>query len=255
LDIPSLSRLAASVLDHFNVSRADVLGYSYGGAIAQQLAHDHPERVKKLVLAATHCGKGCIPGTPEAVKGMLTPQRFYSSTFFESTAGACFGGVTARDQAMRSRIFATRCVDPPTAYGYAMQWMGISGWSSRPFLDKIPHETLVINGNDDPLVPPANARLLVEGIPNATLEIIDRAGHLFLMDDAENLAARVGRFLNGSGTLHPTSMNPTSTTTVTASPAGAASRSSILVPGSRSSRTARAIWMACFAPIGKSRIS
>jgi pimeloyl-ACP methyl ester carboxylesterase len=78
-----------------------------------------------------------------------------------------------------------------------MQWMGIAGWSSKPFLDKITHETLVISGDEDPLVPLENAQLLARHIPNATLEVVERGGHLLLMDDAENLGARIGRFLAG----------------------------------------------------------
>ena len=77
-----------------------------------------------------------------------------------------------------------------------MQLLGAAGWTSLPFLDRIRHETLVINGDDDPLVPIANAQLLARRIPRATLEIVERAGHLFLLDDAANLAPRIGRFVD-----------------------------------------------------------
>ena len=197
VDIPSLAQLASAVLDHFDVESADVLGYSYGGAVVQQLAHDEPRRVRRLVLAATHCGKGCVPGTNEAVTGVYTPLRFYSPSFFNRTAGRCFGGVTARNSEVRNNLFDSRSKHPPTVYGYAMQWMGIAGWSSKPFLDKITHETLVISGDEDPLVPLENAQLLARHIPNATLEVVERGGHLLLMDDAVNLGERIGRFLAG----------------------------------------------------------
>ena len=197
VDIPSLAQLASAVLDHFDVESADVLGYSYGGAVVQQLAHDEPRRVRRLVLAATHCGKGCVPGTNEAVTGVYTPLRFYSPSFFNRTAAKCFGGVTARNSEVRNNLFDSRSKHPPTVYGYAMQWMGIAGWSSKPFLDKITHETLVISGDEDPLVPLENAQLLARHIPNATLEVVERGGHLLLMDDAVNLAERIGRFLAG----------------------------------------------------------
>ena len=87
---------------------------------------------------------------------------------------------------------------PPSADGYALQLLGIVGWSSWHFLRSIPHETLVICGDDDPLVPVANAQQLAERIPNATIEIVAGAGHLFLWDDAENLGRRIGRFLDRS---------------------------------------------------------
>ena len=84
---------------------------------------------------------------------------------------------------------------PPSADGYALQLFGIVGWSSWHFLPSIPHETLVVCGDDDPLVPVANAHQLAGRIPNATLEIVEGAGHLFLWDDAENLGRRIDRFL------------------------------------------------------------
>jgi pimeloyl-ACP methyl ester carboxylesterase len=93
-------------------------------------------------------------------------------------------------------MIAARRTHPPAAEGYAMQLLGIVGWSSWPFLPCIPHETLVVSGDDDPLVPVANARILAGRIPQATLEIVEGAGHLFLWDDAENLGRRIGRFLN-----------------------------------------------------------
>jgi poly(3-hydroxyoctanoate) depolymerase len=68
-------------------------------------------------------------------------------------------------------------------------------WSSWPFLQDIPHETLVISGDDDPLIPVANAEMLAKRIPNARLEIVEDAGHLFLWDDARNAAERIQRFV------------------------------------------------------------
>jgi pimeloyl-ACP methyl ester carboxylesterase len=84
---------------------------------------------------------------------------------------------------------------PPSAYGYALQLMAISGWSSKAFLEKIQHETLVINGDDDPLVPVANAELLAALIPNARLEVVESGGHLLLWDDAERCVPLISEFL------------------------------------------------------------
>jgi pimeloyl-ACP methyl ester carboxylesterase len=196
INVPALAELLIAVLDARKAPRADVIGFSYGGAVAQQLAFDHPTRVRRLVLAATNCGIGAIPGWLPAVTGLATPIRYYSPSFFDRTAAATFGGVTARDESVRQRMTNARRSHPPAADGYAMQLLGIVGWSSWHFLPAIPHETLVICGDDDPLVPVNNARMLAERIPNATLEIVEGAGHLFLWDDAENLGQRIGRFLN-----------------------------------------------------------
>lgn len=196
VSVPSLAELLVAVLDECEAPSADVIGFSYGGAVAQQLAFDHPTRVRRLVLAATNCGIGAVPGWLPAVTGLATPLRYYSPSFFDRTAAATFGGVTARDESVRQRMSNARRSHPPAADGYALQLMGIFGWSSWRFLPSIPHETLVIAGDDDPLVPVANARMLADRIPNATLEIVEGAGHLLLWDDAENLGRRIGRFLN-----------------------------------------------------------
>ncbi|HVJ31293.1 MAG TPA: alpha/beta hydrolase [Gammaproteobacteria bacterium] len=191
----SLAALAAAVLDHRGVERTDVIGFSYGGAIAQQLAYDHPERVLKLVLAATNCGLGSHFGKPSAMVAMATPLRFYSAAYFETVAAAVYGGVTGRDAKKRSNAAAARRRAPPSSYGYAMQLLGGFGWSSWSFLPSIRHETLVVCGDDDPLVPLADARLLAARIPHARLEVVERAGHLLLWDEPERIAPRIGQFV------------------------------------------------------------
>jgi len=193
--VASVASLAAAVLDSRGIDRTDVIGFSYGGAIAQQLAYDYPERVGKLVLAATNCGLGSLWGSPGAMAMMTTPLRFYSPTYFELVAADLYGGVTARDAARRQSASGARRRLPPSSYGYAMQLLGGLGWSSFGFLPDIRHETLVVCGDDDPLVPIANARLLAERIPRASLEIVERAGHLLLWDEPERIAPQIGQFV------------------------------------------------------------
>ena len=200
ISVPALADLLVAVLDDRGVPWADVVGFSYGGAVAQQLAFDHPTRVRRLVLAATNCGIGAFPGWLPAIMSLATPIRYYSPSFFDRTAAATNGGVTGRDQSVRDRMINARRSHPPAADGYALQLLGIFGWSSWHFLRCIPQETLVIAGDDDPLVPVANAEMLAERIPNATLEIVPGAGHLLLWDDAENLGRRISRFLNHTET-------------------------------------------------------
>ena len=196
--IPALADLAAAVLDDFGFESADVVGYSYGGAIAQQLAFDKPERIRRLVLASTTCGVGSVLGSQEAMKVLATPFRYYSKTYFERTAKFAYGGRIGRDLEVRQRIMNARQRHPPSSYGYAMQLIGGAGWSSLGFLSQIPHETLVICGDDDPLVPLENAELLANTIPRAKLDIVEDAGHLMLWDDAQLVGARIREFIRGS---------------------------------------------------------
>lgn len=196
IPVTGVAEIAVAVLDELGVESADVVGYSYGGAVAQQLAFNAPERVGRLVLAATNCGLGSIPGSYAAMASLATPLRYYSPTYFDRSAAAVYGGMTGRDLSMRRRMMAERRLHPPSAYGYQMQLLGTVGWSSLAFLGRIPHDTLVISGDDDPLVPVGNAELLARRIPRARLEIVKRSGHLFLWDEAKRVAVRVTRFLD-----------------------------------------------------------
>ena len=200
ITVSRVAELAVAVLDELSVDCADVVGYSYGGAVAQQLAFAYPDRVCRLVLAATTCGLGAVPGSYAAMVSLSTPLRYYSPTYFDRNAAALYGGMTGRDLSMRRRMMAERHRHPPSAYGYSMQLLGTVGWSSLPFLSRIPHDTLVISGDDDPLIPIVNAETLARRIPRARLEIVKRSGHLFLWDEAKRLAVRVARFLDaGAG--------------------------------------------------------
>lgn len=198
IPVTAVADLAVAVLDDRGVERADVLGYSYGGAVAQQLAFEHPERLCRLLLAATNCGIGAVPGSYAAMASLATTLRYYSPMYFDRTAATLYGGVTGRDRSTRRRMMAERRRHPPSAYGYQMQLLGTIGWSSLPFLARIPHDTLVISGDDDPLIPVCNAEMLARRIPRARLEIVTHSGHLFLWDEATRLATRVSRFLDAS---------------------------------------------------------
>ncbi len=145
LSIPQMARLATGVLDETGVDTADVLGFSHGGAVAQQLAVDAPTRVRRLVLASTSCGIGASPGSQDALRSLLPP------------SGA-------------------RAWPRPDAVGTLWQFLAISSWSSIPFLGAIRTPTLVVHGIRDRVVPPANSTVLAQRIPGARLVTLP-AGH------------------------------------------------------------------------------
>ncbi len=196
MPVSALAALAAAVLDDRGVDCTDVIGFSYGGAVAQQLAYDYPERVRRLVLAATNCGLGSFWGSPAVMAVMATPLRFYSAELFRARRGRS-STAASRDATRRSgRAPAVRvavCRRASTATRCSCS--GGVGWSSWSFLPDIPHETLVVCGDDDPLVPLANAKMLAERIPRAKLAVVERAGHLLLWDEPERVAPQIGKFV------------------------------------------------------------
>lgn len=186
-------RIVLALLDELGIDRADVLGYSWGGALAQELAHRAPERVGATVLGATMCGLGGQPPAPWIVALMATPARYYSRTYLRLVAPIIFGSAPAA--AADSPHGSARLRRPPTLRGYAQQLSAISGWSSRPWLRRLQGPFLVLAGLRDPLVPIRNGRILAREIPDARLHVLD-GGHLFLLEQADEACRLVEAFLD-----------------------------------------------------------
>jgi pimeloyl-ACP methyl ester carboxylesterase len=191
LRMAALARRVSALMDALELPRADVLGYSWGGGLAQELAHRHPERVRRLVLCATGPGIGGVPPRPLAALALATPARYYHPALARLSLGLIAGGTRRGGDHTRERLAA-----PPSPLGYAFQLYAAAGWTSLPWLHKLPHETLVVGGDDDPSVPFANARILAARIPGARLERIRGGGHLFLLDEPERAAAAIRDFLD-----------------------------------------------------------
>ncbi len=190
-----LARLLGRALDVLGYGAVDVLGISWGGALAQEFAFRHRDRVGRLVLVATSPGWISVPGRLEALLVLATPKRYYSPTYFEKVAPILYGGA-ARDRPELLREQGhLRFVRPPSVRGYLWQLAAAVGWTSLPWLHRLRLPVLVLAADDDPIIPLANARLIAWRLPNATLEVVPRGGHLFLLTHAEQVAPRIAAFL------------------------------------------------------------
>jgi poly(3-hydroxyalkanoate) depolymerase len=196
LRVPRLAHQAAHLLDVLGIPEADVLGVSFGGAVAQQLALDNPQRVRRLVLASTSVGLGGVPGHPLALALLATPLRYYSPSFFRRTARLLYGPLDADGDGdlLQAQVNARRA-RPPTMWGYVSQLTAAAGWTSLSWLHRIRARVLVLSGDADPIVPPVNALILAARLPHAELEIVRGAGHLLLMQRAPTVATRIAEFL------------------------------------------------------------
>ena len=195
--MPGLARTMDELAGALGYGRLDVLGVSFGGALAQQLAHQAPARVRRLVLAATGPGLGGVPGSPRVLRHLATPRRYLQPDYFRRVAGDLYGGEARRDPDAMLHGSLARFAHAPSPAGYLAQLFAIVGWTSLPWLRRLPQPTLVIAGDDDPIVPPVNGRILGRLIPDARLHVVPGGGHLFLLERPAEIAAVVTEFLDG----------------------------------------------------------
>lgn len=187
-----VARLAARLLEHLGYHQADVLGVSWGGAIAQQFAFQYPARCRRLVLAATAPGVTMIPGSVSALLGLATPRRYTDGSHALRVAGDIYGGAFRRNPRLVARTL--KHVRFSSKRGYYLQLVAGFGWTSLPWLALLRQPTLIMAGADDPLTPAINARMMQCFIRNARVEILD-CGHLFLVTLPGKSARIVDAFL------------------------------------------------------------
>ena len=192
--LATLPSLLAGLLDQLGYAQADVLGISWGGGLAQQFALSRPDRVRRLVLVATAPGALMVLGHPRVLVRMLTPRRHRDPAYAARVAGELYGG-SARENphVARDLLHATTRLGP--ARGYFYQLVSILGWTSLPRLPKLRPPTLILAGDDDPIIPLVNARIMHRLIPRSQLHVY-HGGHLELAADAERLASAVEAFLD-----------------------------------------------------------
>jgi poly(3-hydroxyalkanoate) depolymerase len=188
----TLARLSTRLLDQLGHEQVDVLGVSWGGALAQQFAFQHAKRCRRLVLAATSPGHLMVPGKLTLLLKMVTPRRYRDPDYMKRIAGELYGGaLRSSPELVRNHLSHVRW---SSDYGYYLQLIAGFCWSSLPWLRFLPQPTLVMAGTDDPIVPLANGRILAKLIPDARLVTIND-GHLFLVTSAGKSAEIILEFL------------------------------------------------------------
>ena len=196
----SVERMAAdalAVLSAAGFDRAHVWGISMGGTIAQEITITRPDAVDRLVLGCTH------PGSTDAVfsddvraflagRSELSPREAAEASIPFVYADSTERALIEEDIDVRMRI-------PTTREAYEGQLLGASAWGgSAQRLASITSPTLVLHGDADRLVDPANGRFIAERIPGAQWVEIPSASHIFWTDQPEATRAAVLGFLTGA---------------------------------------------------------
>ena len=133
-----------------------------------------------------------IPGSLSAMAQLTMPWHFGDPFFMKEIASSPFGASMRSDPELMREF--TRALYPTDLLGYCYQYWAVLSWSSMPWLWSLQQPTLILSGNEDPLVPLANAKIMQRLIPHAQLYVYN-GGHLGLITHAEELASVIDTFL------------------------------------------------------------
>ena len=188
---------AVRVLDEAGVERAHVVGTSLGGMIAQELALSHPERVDRIVLACTTPGGPNAHPMPQATVALMAEaatlepavalRRFVENALAPATV--------AERPDLVDRIMAHRLATAQQPAAWAAQAAAGATFDAFDRLGALAAPAFVQHGDEDVVVDPRNADLLVERLPDAHLERLPGTGHLFFWEAPERFVSSVSAFL------------------------------------------------------------
>jgi len=194
---PYLAWVLGRVLSKLGIGVVDVLGLSWGGALAQQFAFQNPRRCRRLVLVATGTGLFMVPAHPRVLAKMATPRRFSDPDYAASIAAELYGGTVRAHGEDVARLFV-RQLHAGSKIGYLHQLLAGLVWTSLFALPAVRQQTLIVAGTDDPIIPVVNAHIMNALLPHSRLHL-HSGGHIDLVHNAAELAPVVARFLREPG--------------------------------------------------------
>jgi poly(3-hydroxyalkanoate) depolymerase len=188
-----LAHLAVGLLAKLGYpGQVDIIGVSWGGALAQEFAHLYPQHCRRLILAATSPGVIMVPGRLSVLAKLISPRRYRDPEFLRAVGGELYGGAYRHNPELLSEH--ARHIEPPGGRGYFYQLLGAWGWTSFPWLWSLRQPTLIMHGKHDPIVPLINAKILAWLIRKSKLHVVDD-GHLFLISRASEVGPVIRSFL------------------------------------------------------------
>jgi 3-oxoadipate enol-lactonase len=191
--IAQLAEDAAGLLDALELDTAHVLGISMGGMVAQELALARPERIRTLALGCTYCGGDSSSLAPPAVArrlfeaiGSRDRQRILRTTW-----EICVSPRHVDDAELYEAYLAVTLKRPVAQAVILAQMQAIAAHDTNARLPGLALPTLAVHGTADELIPVENAHVIAGLLPDAQLEILDGAGHLFFWEEPLRSAALV----------------------------------------------------------------
>lgn len=190
-----LGKVVSGMLDYLGYQKVNLLGYSWGGFLSQQFVHDYPERVNKLILCATATGVTSVPPSLRVLSLMASPRRYVDPEFMASIAPEIYGGKFRTDPNLATKYAQKMGSKKSNSLGYGYQQAAICWWTSIHMLPSIKQPTLLMVGDDDPLIRLCNMELMNALIPNSELNVFEGEGHMFLLTSMEKSVKVINEFL------------------------------------------------------------
>jgi pimeloyl-ACP methyl ester carboxylesterase len=191
---------AVAVLDALEITQANVYGLSLGGMVAQQIALRHPRRVRSLVLGATTPGGRHAQSADEEVLAFFYNREHLPREEAAWASVAYNYGRRCREQ-HADRIaedIRRRLANQFDEDAYKAQLMAAALHNCTSRLSRIGVPALVVHGEEDRVVPVANAHLIASRLPHGRLHLLEGTGHLYTTE-APEADAEVGRFFDAVG--------------------------------------------------------
>jgi 3-oxoadipate enol-lactonase len=196
--IELMAQDAGTVVRQLGSVPADVVGFSMGGYIALTLASVHPDAVRSLVLIGTSCGGSGSVGVPEATREVWKGAAALSPAgFARATMPLAFSPGWVDDHPDEfEELLSARIEHPTPASTWRRQYEACEAFLAQGIdIGSIPHPTLVVHGTADRIVPYENAELLERRLAKCELARLDGAGHLALIERADEVNRLVVSFL------------------------------------------------------------
>ncbi len=182
----------AALMKGLGLSSAHVLGISMGGYIAQELAINYPEMVQGLILGCTGPGGSrAVLMSPERLAKFTANKGLSPEDILRKDMDIYFseGFIQGRPEKIKEFIeISMRYYQPPESF--LRQFAACQKHDTFARLHRITQPCLIMTGDDDPLVPPGNSRILKEMIPQSRLEFFPAGRHCFFMEFAPNSIGR-----------------------------------------------------------------
>lgn len=199
VSIQAIADDIAGLLDVLEIEKANLLGVSFGGFVAQEFALAYPEKLDRLILACTGFGgKNHVAPAWEVLATFISngdlnrgdAVRRFMIPAFTTDFYAAHKETVEKVCRLREENFVPETV-------YLAQLQSATSFDAESRLGNIKAETLILTGDSDIVVPPQNSRNLAQAIPNARLEVVENSGHMFFIEKATEFNRIVSQFVSG----------------------------------------------------------